>query len=123
MTATADTLNVERKSETRPWGSWQVIDVSRGYKVKRITVRPHARLSLQTHRHRSEHWVVVAGVATCTVGGRRLVAREGERVDVPRGCAHRIANEGDDELIIIEVQLGEYTGEDDIVRLEDDYGR
>ena len=110
-------------SQERPWGSWQVLAVGEGYKVKRINVRARSRLSLQTHAHRSEHWLVVSGVATCTVGARHLVTGEGGRVDVPRGTAHRIANEQDEELLILEVQFGEYTGEDDIIRLADDYGR
>lgn len=111
------------ESEDRPWGSWHVIDVSEGYKIKRIHVTPGCRLSLQTHEHRSEHWVVVQGVATCTVGDVTKAAAHGECVDVPRGERHRIANEGTEELVIVEVQLGDYTGEDDICRLEDDYGR
>lgn len=109
--------------EERPWGSWHVIDVAEGYKIKRIHVTPGSRLSLQTHEHRSEHWVVVRGVATCTVGEATKTAGHGECVDVPVGEKHRIANEGPDELVIVEVQLGSYTGEDDICRLEDDYGR
>ena len=109
--------------DVRPWGSWNVLDVGAGYKVKRITVSPHSRLSLQTHAHRSEHWVVVTGVATCTVGQRTVLLRPGGRVDVPKGEPHRIANEQDDDLILVEIQLGVYTGEDDIVRLADDYGR
>lgn len=111
------------ESEQRPWGSWHVIDVSEGYKIKRIHVRPSSRLSLQTHRHRSEHWVVIQGVATCTVGEVVSLVRSGESIDVPLGARHRLANEGDEELVVVEVQLGGYTGEDDICRLEDDYGR
>jgi mannose-6-phosphate isomerase len=114
---------VELDSETRPWGSWHVIDVERGFKIKRIHVNPGERLSYQTHRHRSEHWVVVFGIATCTINGTTVVAGPGESVDVPQGAKHRLANEGSEELIIVEVQRGAYTGEDDIVRLEDDYGR
>lgn len=110
-------------SEQRPWGAWHVIDVADGYKVKRITVTPGARLSLQTHEHRSEHWVVIRGTATCTVGDTVKTATAGESIDVPLGAKHRLANEGDEELVIIEVQLGSYTGEDDICRHEDDYGR
>lgn len=109
--------------EERPWGSWHVIDVNDGYKIKRIHVKPKSRLSYQTHEHRSEHWVVVTGTATCTVDDERIVAGKGESVDIAVGAKHRIANEADDELVIVEVQLGDYTGEDDIVRLEDDYGR
>jgi mannose-6-phosphate isomerase len=111
------------ESAERPWGSWHVIDDGHGYKVKRIHVHPGSRLSYQTHRHRSEHWVVIFGIATCTVDGDTLVAGPGESVDVACGAAHRISNLHDQELVIVEVQHGAYTGEDDIVRLEDDYGR
>ncbi len=109
--------------EERPWGSWLVLDVGEGYKVKRLTVTPHKRLSYQTHSHRAEFWIVVQGVATCLIDGRTVVARVGECVDVAVGVAHRIANEHDEDLVIVEVQRGSYTGEDDIVRLEDDFGR
>jgi mannose-6-phosphate isomerase len=110
-------------SERRPWGSWHVLDEGDGFKVKRLVVLPGARLSYQRHEHRAEHWVVVAGTATCTVGDETVVLAPGETVDIEIGQAHRIANEGDETLVIIEVQRGSYTGEDDIVRLEDDYGR
>ena len=110
-------------SETRPWGSWHVIDVNDGYKIKRIHVTPGARLSLQTHEHRSEHWVVIQGVATATVGDSVFTVRAGESIDVPQGAKHRLGNDGSVELVIVEVQLGSYTGEDDICRIQDDYGR
>lgn len=110
-------------SENRPWGSWHVLDEGDGFKVKRIVVKPHARLSYQTHEHRAEHWVVVSGTATCVVDGETIVAGPGDCVDVGLGQAHRIANQEDETLVIIEVQRGAYTGEDDIIRLEDDYGR
>ena len=109
--------------EVRPWGSWHVLDEGEGYKVKRIEVRAHQRLSYQTHAHRAEHWIVVSGIATCVIDGATVVARPGDTVEVPIGAAHRIANAHDQDLVIIEVQRGGYTGEDDIVRLEDDYGR
>ncbi|QNN53986.1 phosphomannose isomerase type II C-terminal cupin domain [Nocardioides mesophilus] len=109
--------------EERPWGSWHVIDVDRGYKVKRIHVRAGCRLSYQTHDHRSEHWVVIYGVATCTVDGVTTLVGPGQSLDVPQGAMHRLANETEEELIIVEVQRGAYTGEDDIVRIADDYGR
>ncbi|MGH3330138.1 MAG: phosphomannose isomerase type II C-terminal cupin domain [Nocardioidaceae bacterium] len=109
--------------EERPWGSWHVIDVNDGYKIKRIHVKAGSRLSYQTHQHRSEHWVVVSGIATCTIDDEIVIAGPGESVDVAQGAKHRLANEGSEELIIVEVQRGTYTGEDDIVRLEDDYGR
>ncbi|MGH3414204.1 MAG: phosphomannose isomerase type II C-terminal cupin domain [Marmoricola sp.] len=111
------------ESEQRPWGSWHVIDVHDGYKIKRIHVSPGSRLSLQTHEHRSEHWVVIQGRATCTVGDTTKVVAAGESLDVPLGVSHRLGNDGEDELVVVEVQLGSYTGEDDICRLADDYGR
>jgi mannose-6-phosphate isomerase len=110
-------------SDVRPWGSWHVLDEGEGFKVKRIEVNPGSRLSLQWHEHRSEHWVVVTGTATCTVGEETVVLRPGGTVDIDVRQAHRIANEGVEKLVIIEVQRGSYTGEDDIVRLQDDYGR
>ena len=111
------------ESAERPWGSWHVLDEGEGFKVKRIHVLPGQRLSYQTHKHRSEHWVVVSGTATCLVDGETIVAGPGESVDIATGAAHRITNEHSAELVIIEVQRGAYTGEDDICRLEDDYGR
>jgi mannose-6-phosphate isomerase len=111
------------ESEVRPWGSWQVIDVGTGYKIKRIHVLPRSRLSYQSHDHRSEHWVVITGTATCTIDGTVSIAGPGDSVDVARGAKHRLANEDDEALAIVEVQRGHYTGEDDIVRFEDDYGR
>ncbi len=111
------------QSEQRPWGSWHVIDDGQGYKVKRIHVKPGQRQSYQTHAHRSEHWVVIFGIATCVVDGETIIATPGHSVDVAQGQAHRICNEHAEELVIIEVQHGAYTGEDDIDRLEDDYGR
>jgi mannose-6-phosphate isomerase len=110
-------------SQDRPWGSWHVIEDGQGYKVKRIVVHPGKRLSLQTHRHRSEHWVVIFGIATCTIGEDVRVAGPGECIDVPLGAPHRLSNENFEDLQIIEVQQGAYTGEDDITRLEDDFGR
>ena len=107
----------------RPWGSWTVVEEGEGYKVKRIVVTPGQRLSYQTHEHRSEHWVVVSGVATCVIEGATVIVEAGGSVDIGVGEAHRICNDHSTELVIIEVQRGGYTGEDDIVRLEDDYGR
>jgi mannose-6-phosphate isomerase len=108
----------------RPWGSYEVIAEGASHsKVKYLTVLPGRRLSYQSHEHRSEHWVVVQGIADATVDGvvRRL--GPGESIDVPLGAKHRCANPGDDELVFVEVQLGDYFGDDDIVRYEDDYGR
>ncbi len=110
-------------SEQRPWGSWHVIDVADGYKIKRIHVKPGSRLSLQSHEHRSEHWVVIHGVATCEVDEVVTTVQQGESIDVPRKAHHRLGNQGDEELVIVEVQLGGYTGEDDICRYQDDFGR
>ncbi len=108
---------------TRPWGTWQVLDEGEGYKVKRITVEPAQRLSYQTHEHRAEHWTVVSGRATCVIDGSTLTVRAGESVRVDIGQAHRISNRHDDLLVLIEVQLGASCEEDDIHRLQDDYGR
>jgi mannose-6-phosphate isomerase-like protein (cupin superfamily) len=110
-------------SAVRPWGSWQVLDEGDGFKVKRIVVEPGGRLSYQTHEHRAEHWTVVSGVATCLIDGDERVLHVADSVNVAIGEPHRIANEHDEKLVIIEVQHGAYTGEDDICRLEDDYGR
>jgi mannose-6-phosphate isomerase len=111
------------ESAERPWGSWHVLDVGPGYKVKRIHVSPGQQLSYQTHEHRSEHWVVIFGIATCVIDGEQMIAKPGESIDVAVGMAHRITNQHSEELVIIEVQHGAYTGEDDIRRLADDYGR
>ncbi len=111
------------ESEERPWGSWHVIDVAPGYKIKRIHVNPGCRMSYQTHEHRSEHWVVISGVATCLIDDEQVEVGPGHSIDVPLGARHRLANYGAEELLVVEVQHGGYTGEDDIVRLEDDYGR
>jgi mannose-6-phosphate isomerase-like protein (cupin superfamily) len=109
--------------DTRPWGSWQVLDEGEGYKVKRITVTPGSRLSYQTHEHRAEHWVVASGRATCVIAGETVVAEVGQCLDIEIGVPHRIGNADDAELVIVEVMRGAYLGEDDIVRLEDDFGR
>ncbi|MXG89918.1 phosphomannose isomerase type II C-terminal cupin domain [Nocardioides flavescens] len=111
------------ESDDRPWGSWHVLDEAPGFKVKRIVVTPHQRLSYQTHEHRAEHWFVVSGKATCVIDGETVLLGPGESCDIEIGQAHRICNAEDETLVIIEVQRGAYTGEDDIVRLEDDYDR
>lgn len=107
----------------RPWGSYTVVDEGIGHKVKRILVRAGRRLSYQRHAHRAEHWFVVRGIGLVTLDGTRVVVHAGATVDVAIGVAHRIENVGDDDLVFIEVQHGESFAEDDIVRLEDDYGR
>jgi mannose-6-phosphate isomerase len=111
------------ESEKRPWGAWYALDRGAGYQVKRIVVASGQRLSYQTHRFRTEHWEVVSGTATCTIDGDTFEVKTGGCVDVGVGVPHRIANLHDDELVVIEVQRGDYFGEDDIVRIEDDYGR
>jgi mannose-6-phosphate isomerase-like protein (cupin superfamily) len=107
----------------RPWGSYSVLDDGPLAKVKRITVDPGQRLSLQLHRRRTEHWFVVSGTATVTLGDREVVVQTGSAIDIPTGTAHRVHNPGAEPLVFVEVQLGNYFGEDDIVRLDDDYGR
>jgi len=107
----------------RPWGSYTILDEDNGYKIKRIEVKPGKRLSLQKHYHRNEHWVVLSGSATVTVGEREFVVNPNESTYIKAGEVHRLENRGKLPLIIIEVQVGEYTGEDDIVRIEDDYAR
>ena len=109
--------------EIRPWGYWLVLGEGEGYKVKRIHVEPGRRLSYQSHSCRAEHWVVISGTASCLIDDTELIAGPGTTVDVPMQAKHRLANYGTEELVIIEVQRGGYTGEDDIVRYEDDYGR
>jgi mannose-1-phosphate guanylyltransferase/mannose-6-phosphate isomerase len=114
---------VEHRRIYRPWGYYQGIDMGGRYQVKRIMVKPGARLSLQKHFHRAEHWVVVTGTAEVTVGEKTNTVHENESVYIPIGSVHRLANPGKIELELIEVQVGSYLGEDDIVRLDDVYGR
>jgi len=107
----------------RPWGTYTVLDEGSGFKIKRITVKPGASLSLQMHHHRSEHWVVVSGEAEVVNGEAALRVRANESTYIPAEHRHRLANPGSETLVIIEVQTGAYLGEDDIVRFEDRYGR
>jgi mannose-1-phosphate guanylyltransferase/mannose-1-phosphate guanylyltransferase/mannose-6-phosphate isomerase len=107
----------------RPWGWFETMDLGTGFKVKRIAVKPGQRLSLQSHRHRAEHWVVVSGTAEVTCGDRVMTLNANESTYIPAGTTHRLGNAGDSELQIIEVQSGGYLGEDDIVRFDDIYGR
>jgi mannose-6-phosphate isomerase len=109
--------------DRRPWGSFTVLDEGAGYKVKRIEVLPGKRLSYQRHARRAEHWMVVAGTARVTLDGEDVTVRLGETVDISVGTAHRIENPGADTLVFIEIQRGDYLGEDDITRIEDDFGR
>ena len=110
-------------SEERPWGKFENILDEPYCKVKRITVNPDQRLSYQYHHKRAEHWVIVQGVAKVTLDGEEKEFKAGENIYVPVGVSHRIKNVGSGKLIFIEVQCGSYFGEDDIVRVSDDYGR
>ena len=110
-------------TETRPWGSFYVLDEGAGFKVKRIVVTPGGRLSLQSHEHRAEHWTVVSGEATVTVGDTVQKLTRGESVDIGLGDKHRLENFGDADVELIEVQFGDYLGEDDITRYDDVYRR
>lgn len=114
---------VEHRTTYRPWGSYTILEESNRYKVKRIRVEPGQKLSLQYHYHRSEHWVIVKGVAKVRIGEKEHCLHENESVYVPKSTVHRLENPGKVPLEMIEVQVGEYVGEDDIVRLEDIYGR
>jgi mannose-6-phosphate isomerase-like protein (cupin superfamily) len=109
--------------DRRPWGTFTVLDEGSNYKVKRIEVLPGKRLSYQKHAHRSEHWMAVAGRARVTLDGAETILSEGQTVDIAAGVAHRIENVGENALVFIEIQTGSYFGEDDIVRLQDDFGR
>ncbi|MBC8123069.1 MAG: phosphomannose isomerase type II C-terminal cupin domain [Gemmatimonadaceae bacterium] len=115
--------SVRAATEIRPWGSFTILEEGIGYKIKRIEVRPGQRLSLQMHHHRSEHWIVVSGTARVTCGDNEELISANQSTYVPRCTAHRLENPGIIPLVIIEVQNGEYLGEDDIIRLQDDYER
>lgn len=118
------TQPAEVVSEMRPWGRWTVLDEAPGYKIKRIEVLPGHRLSLQVHAARGEHWVVAQGVALVTRNQKSFTVRMRDATFVAPGVPHRLANPDPEKLlVVIEVQTGDYLGEDDIVRLEDDYGR
>jgi mannose-1-phosphate guanylyltransferase/mannose-6-phosphate isomerase len=123
-------LKVQRRPEAsthrrvyRPWGYYEGVDAGARFQVKRIVVTPGSALSLQRHIHRAEHWVVVRGTAEVTIGEERKAVHENESTYIPIGAVHRLANPGKIPLELIEVQTGSYLGEDDIVRLDDIYGR
>ena len=119
-----DNENNAATTEQRPWGSFTVLDDLRNYKVKRIEVLPGKRLSYQRHQKRAEHWFVVQGTAKVTLNGSDFLVKTGEAIDIAMGMAHRVENPNTaDPLIFIETQTGSYFGEDDIERLEDDFGR
>jgi len=113
----------EHRRVVRPWGAYDSIDLGERFQVKRLTVKPGARLSLQMHHHRSEHWVVVKGTARATCDGKVSLVHENESIYLPSGAVHRLENPGKTVLEVIEVQTGGYLGEDDIVRFDDTYGR
>ena len=115
--------SVTHRRVYRPWGNYETIDCSHRYQVKRITVKPGAKLSLQKHYHRAEHWTVVSGTGLVTKGDREILLQENESTHIPLGTVHRLENPGTIPLELIEVQSGSYLGEDDIVRLDDVYGR
>ena len=109
--------------DRRPWGTFTVLDEGDGFKVKRIEVLAGKRLSYQKHAQRAEHWVVVQGTAKVTLDDQDVIVEAGQSIDIAVGSAHRVENPGEDTLVFIEVQRGGYLGEDDIVRLQDDFGR
>ena len=121
--------NPENYTEERPWGSFTVLDSGKGYKVKRISVKPSQRLSLQYHHHRKEYWTVVKGDETILVHHKdtqdyfKDTLKSGKSVFIPKGAKHRLSNHTEEMVEIIEVQCGDYLEEDDIVRLDDDYER
>ena len=114
---------VTHREVYRPWGKYDSIDMGSRFQVKRITVKPGGRLSLQQHHHRAEHWIVVSGTAEVTCDDKVMLLTENQSTYIPLGAVHRLANPGKIPLEIIEVQSGSYLGEDDIVRFEDVYGR
>lgn len=107
----------------RPWGTYTILEDNPKYKIKRIEVKPGGRLSLQKHFHRSEHWTVVSGTAVVTLGEKEIAIRANESIYIPMGELHRLQNRGKLPLVVIETQIGDYLGEDDIIRVEDDYRR
>jgi mannose-1-phosphate guanylyltransferase len=120
--ATAALTEIHRTAY-RPWGGYASILAGERFQVKRLFVRPGKKLSLQKHHHRAEHWIVVTGTAEVTIDGQVTMLSENESIYLPLGCTHRLANPGKIQLELIEVQTGSYLGEDDIIRIEDEFGR
>ena len=118
-----ESLETSPRFDRRPWGTFTVLDEGENFKVKRIEVLPGKRLSYQKHSQRAEHWVVVKGTAKVTLDGQDIIVDPGQAIDIGVGVAHRVENPGAEPLLFIEVQRGSYLGEDDIVRLQDDFGR
>ena len=109
--------------EERPWGNYQVLHREEGIQVKRIELKPGCRFSLQKHLRRSEKWTIVSGAGVVTLGNKDIAVKKGSFIDVAVGEIHRMHNTGKEPLVFIEVQFGDYLGEDDIIRLQDDFGR
>ena len=114
---------LDERENYRPWGHYDNLLESNDHKIKELVVNPGERLSLQKHQRRAEHWTVVSGEALVTVGEKEIPRKPGQSVDIPKDAVHRIMNPGEVPLVIVEVQMGDYFGEDDIIRLEDDYDR
>ena len=113
-----------KKFERRPWGNYQVLHREAGIQVKRIEIHPHSQFSLQKHRKRAERWIVVAGKGAAIIGSKKIAVREGSFLDIPKSTIHRLRNTNSKKpLVFIEVQFGNYLGEDDIIRFADDFGR
>jgi mannose-6-phosphate isomerase-like protein (cupin superfamily) len=119
----SDNVTKPREFDRRPWGTYEVLDEGELFKVKRIEVLSGKRLSYQRHAKRAEHWFVVTGEAKVTLDDREILVPAGQSIDIPIGAAHRVENAASETLVFIEVQRGSYLGEDDIVRLQDDFGR
>jgi mannose-6-phosphate isomerase-like protein (cupin superfamily) len=116
-------MNTADERSQRPWGHYHKFHQEKGVWVKRIEVNPNSRLSLQKHQHRSEKWIIVAGEGLAVIDNREIPVKTGTVVDIPLGAVHRIGNTGNDQLVFIEVASGDFLGEDDIIRLQDDYNR
>ena len=116
-------INLNKREDKRPWGNYEVLSGKPDYKVKKIEVFPKGELSLQRHKCRSEHWQIVSGEAVVTLENEKIVLNAGKSIDIPLGAKHRIENIGNQNMIFIEIQRGDYFGEDDIERFEDKYGR
>ena len=115
--------NKKSTEDIRPWGKYFIIDEGPSYKIKRIEVNSEQRLSYQFHNYRAETWIIIQGKGQVTIEGKKKDCIKGDTIEIPKGRKHRIKNNGDEKLIFIEVQTGTYFGEDDIVRVEDDYKR
>ncbi len=116
-------MNPHAKASQTPWGTWEVLLDEKSCKVKKITVLPGKRLSYQKHFKRQEHWMIVEGKALVTLNDVDRLLETGQYIDIPQEASHRIANPGEVPMVFIEIQRGTYFGEDDIIRLQDDYGR